>query len=162
MSELETEAHRRLECGICFEPVLSKADPRFGLLNCEHPFCISCIRNWRSKVAFDANNIRSCPLCRTNTYFVVPSAVWVTDPEEKKAIIEAYKKKMSTIPCKYFDHGRANCPFGSSCFYTHKNIDGSEDKRIPHLRTVIGENEKANVFKETRLSDFITFPANPR
>jgi E3 ubiquitin-protein ligase makorin len=89
------------------------------------------------------------------TYFVVPSAVWVTDPEEKKSIVEAYKKKMGEIPCRHFNQGRANCPFGSSCFYAHKNVDGEVEKAV--LRTMIGENEKVNVMRETRLSDFINF-----
>ncbi len=42
----------RLECCVCLEVVLSKTNPRdrkFGLLSgCDHVFCLSCIRNWRS------------------------------------------------------------------------------------------------------------------
>jgi E3 ubiquitin-protein ligase makorin len=37
-----------------------------------------------------------------------------------------YKKKLQTIPCKYFDYGRGACPFGNSCFYAHVNLDGSK------------------------------------
>jgi E3 ubiquitin-protein ligase makorin len=39
-----------VECGICLERVLSKANPgdrKFGLLACEHAFCLGCIRGWR-------------------------------------------------------------------------------------------------------------------
>jgi hypothetical protein len=30
-------------------------------------------------------------VCRTPTFFVTPSAVWPETPEEKEAIMEAYK-----------------------------------------------------------------------
>ncbi len=41
-----------VECGICLERVLDKqpASARtFGLLACEHAFCLGCIKSWRSK-----------------------------------------------------------------------------------------------------------------
>lgn len=154
-SAMETDDEKKIECGICYEPVLSKPDPRFGLLNCEHAFCIQCIRMWRSKFTMEAENLRSCPLCRTVTYFVVPSSIWIVDPEEKDAIIDAYKKKLSVIPCKHYTHGINTCPFGTSCFYSHANPDGTIDKH--HLRTLMDRNEKPNVYRETRLSDFIKF-----
>lgn len=157
---IEAEEHQRIECGICFETVLSKPDPRFGLLNCEHAFCIACIRTWRTKYTMDAENLRSCPLCRTLTYFVVPSSVWVEDVDEKAEIIEAYKKKLGEIPCKHYTHGVNTCPFGTSCFYSHVNPDGTVDKRV--LRTIVDGNEKANVYRETKLSDFIVFKTNSR
>ncbi len=152
---LTSEEDSRIECGICFDQVLGKADPRFGLLNCEHAFCISCIRTWRSKYTMDSDNLRSCPLCRTTTYFVIPSSIWISDPTEKSAVIENYKKKLSEIPCKHYSKGAAACPFGTSCFYSHAKDDGTVDK--PSLRTVVGGNEKVNVYRETRLSDFIVF-----
>ena len=39
------------ECSICMEVVFEKTPPenRFGLLpNCNHVFCLTCIRTWRS------------------------------------------------------------------------------------------------------------------
>lgn len=154
-ASMETEDERKIECGICYEPVLSKPDPRFGLLNCDHAFCISCIRTWRSKYCMDSTNLRSCPLCRTITYFVVPSSVWVSDTAEKQSIIESYKKKLGAIPCKHYSHGVNTCPFGTSCFYSHANPDGTVDK--PILRSVVGESERPTVYRETRLSDFIVY-----
>ena len=40
-----------VECCVCLERVLDKptaAERKFGLLSCEHPFCLGCIRGWRS------------------------------------------------------------------------------------------------------------------
>ena len=41
-----------VECGICLERVLDKQPSSartFGLLTCEHAFCLGCIKAWRSK-----------------------------------------------------------------------------------------------------------------
>ena len=41
-----------IECGICLERVLEKQPVgarKFGLLACEHAFCLGCIKAWRSK-----------------------------------------------------------------------------------------------------------------
>ena len=46
----------QVECGICLERVLSKVNPadrRFGLLNCDHAFCLKCIRGWRANGSAD-------------------------------------------------------------------------------------------------------------
>ena len=40
-----------VECCVCMERVLEKpvaAERKFGLLSCEHAFCLGCIRGWRS------------------------------------------------------------------------------------------------------------------
>lgn len=91
-----------IECSVCLDRVLSKATPgerKFGLLTeCDHPFCIQCIRNWRSSApvsGMDVNStLRACPICRKLSYFVVPSVVWYSTPEEKKEIIDIYKAKL--------------------------------------------------------------------
>lgn len=55
------------ECAICLEKVLTKpnlSDRRFGLMACDHIFCLPCIRNWRS--ADDGNvDVTSVGLCTT-------------------------------------------------------------------------------------------------
>ena len=64
-----------VECSICLERVLSKANPaerKFGLLACEHPFCLGCIRAWRQKLDGGADvdtALRTCPLCRQTTWY---------------------------------------------------------------------------------------------
>ncbi|PWZ24193.1 E3 ubiquitin-protein ligase makorin, partial [Zea mays] len=138
------EAMRRsedIECGVCLDRVLSKptaAERRFGLLSdCDHSFCISCIRNWRSTSptsGMDVNStLRACPICRKLSYYVVPSITWYSSKEEKQEIVEGYKAKLRSIDCKHFDFGKGTCPFGSSCFYKHAYDDGRlEDALLNH------------------------------
>ncbi|CAN1787625.1 Putative RING-type E3 ubiquitin transferase C3H69 [Linum perenne] len=124
---------QEIECCVCLEKVLSKqaaAERKFGLLSeCDHPFCIGCIRNWRSispTSGMDPTSMsRTCPVCRKLSYFVVPSVIWYSTQEEKKEIIDSYKAKLSLIDCKHFNFGNGNCPFGSSCFYKHHVKPGS-------------------------------------
>ncbi|XP_057991668.1 E3 ubiquitin-protein ligase makorin-like isoform X2 [Hevea brasiliensis] len=122
-----------IECSVCLDRVLAKptaAERKFGLLSeCDHPFCISCIRNWRSNSptsGMDVNTaLRACPICRKLSYFVVPSVIWYSSKEEKQEIIDSYKAKLRSIDCKHFDFGNGNCPFGTSCFYKHTIKPGS-------------------------------------
>lgn len=49
-----------IECGICLEKVMSKPEMsqrRFGLMACEHAFCLGCIRNWRATGEVDAKTV---------------------------------------------------------------------------------------------------------
>lgn len=49
-------------CGICMEVVYEKANPserRFGILsNCNHTYCLKCIRKWRSAKQFESKIIK--------------------------------------------------------------------------------------------------------
>lgn len=101
-----------IECSVCLDRVLSKPTPaerKFGLLSeCDHPFCISCIRNWRSNcpsIGMDVNStLRACPMCRKLSYFVIPSVIWYSTSEEKQEIVDNYKAKLmySIIPVIFF------------------------------------------------------------
>ncbi|GER37903.1 E3 ubiquitin-protein ligase makorin [Striga asiatica] len=152
---------REVECNVCMEFVLSKpvaAERRFGiLLECDHSFCITCIRSWRSSTpvpGIDASSAsRSCPVCRRLSYFVVPSFVWYSSMEEKKEIVDSYKARLRCIDCKHFDFGDGCCPFGASCFYKHAYRDGSlEEVVLAHL----GYDEEDTVIaKELRLTEFL-------
>jgi len=104
------------ECGICYESVLGRGH-RFGILTgCDHAFCLSCIRSWRgSKGKPDV--IRTCPLCRKVSFFVVPSKTFC-EGSEKTELIEDYQKALAKINCKYYSIYR-DCPFGSKCMYRH-------------------------------------------
>jgi E3 ubiquitin-protein ligase makorin len=92
-------------CGICFDIVWEKdgREQRFGILpNCNHCFCLECIRTWRQAKQFDNKIIRACPECRTCSDFVCPSSFWVDNPEEKQQLITKYKSALSEKDCKYF------------------------------------------------------------
>jgi E3 ubiquitin-protein ligase makorin len=96
----------------------------YGLLNgCDCKFCLDCIRNWRREginVARENEQVRLCPLCRKESYFVVPSIRYVASGEEKDIIVTAYKESLQRIPCKLLMKGE--CSFGSSCFYYHDPV----------------------------------------
>ncbi|XP_053422880.1 probable E3 ubiquitin-protein ligase makorin-3 isoform X1 [Nycticebus coucang] len=118
-------------CGICMEVVYEKSrfsDRRFGILiNCNHTFCLSCIRRWRRDPSYESRTVKSCPHCRVTSNFVIPSFYWVEEEEEKQRLIQRYKEGMSKIPCLYFAGGWGYCPFGEYCFYKHQYHDGQGD-----------------------------------
>ncbi|CAA0827223.1 E3 ubiquitin-protein ligase makorin [Striga hermonthica] len=156
------EAVRRsrvVECNVCMEVVLSKpmaAERRFGILSeCDHSFCITCIRSWRSSTqasGTDASSTsRSCPVCRRLSYFVVPSAIWYSSMEEKQEIVNSYKARLRSIDCKHFYFGDGCCPFGACCFYKHAYRDGSlEEVVLAHLGS---DDEDTIIAKELRLTE---------
>ena len=82
-------------CGICMEVVWEKenaSDKRFGILeNCNHIFCLPCIRKWRASKSYENKIVKACPECRVKSDFVTPSRFWFEDQESKKKIINEYK-----------------------------------------------------------------------
>lgn len=123
----------KVTCGICMEVVWEKKEKqnqKFGILeNCNHSYCLECIRKWRSAKSFQNTVVRACPECRVPSSFVTPSEIWVTDPEDKKKLIDGYKSHLAKKPCKHFDQGRGQCPFGANCFYLHAYPDGTKQDR---------------------------------
>ncbi|GJE90973.1 hypothetical protein PsYK624_071200 [Phanerochaete sordida] len=117
-------------CCICFEKPVT-----YGLLpGCSHIFCLQCIKNWRerkgkSEEVIFSGAIKKCPLCRTSSKFVVPSSVFYTQKDSRRAAaIEKYKASMARVPCKFFERSLPDdryCPFGNDCFYQHRNADGT-------------------------------------
>lgn len=156
---LPSQSPDDIKCGICFEQ-LDSGTRRFGMLeNCDHLFCLECIREWRKTGAANATpahkqNVRSCPVCRVESFFVIPSDRHVCG-EEKAATQNEYRKNMKVIPCKFWDFGRGSCNFGTSCFYAHLNMDGSR-YIPPRLRKMASESGVCVVGTPTLL-DF--FPA---
>ena len=89
-------ASQEVECNVCLERVLSKPKPsdcKFGVLpECDHAFCLSFVRHWRNSAppsGMDlsnndtANAVRTCPICRKLSYFVIPRAIWYSTQEDK-------------------------------------------------------------------------------
>jgi len=121
----EREGSKDVDCGICFEKPVEKGR-RFGLLShCDHPFCLECIREWRGGSGAPTSTLRSCPICRVTSYYIIPSEGMIFDSDRKTDIIEQYKAKLVTITCKYFNKGKGTCKFGTSCMYSHTLPDGS-------------------------------------
>ncbi|XP_054844686.1 E3 ubiquitin-protein ligase makorin-1 isoform X1 [Eublepharis macularius] len=143
-------------CGICMEVVYEKANPserRFGILsNCNHTYCLKCIRKWRSAKQFESKIIKSCPECRITSNFVIPSEYWVEEKEEKQKLIQKYKEAMSNKPCRYFDEGRGSCPFGGNCFYKHAYPDG---RREEPQRQKVGTSSRYRAQRRNRFWEFI-------
>ena len=116
-----SERSRYMECAVCLEVVFSKNNPRdcvFGILpNCNHCFCLACIRAWRNiKPPF--KNSKACPVCRIESSFYVHSDYWLED-QDKVNLIRKYKDYMATKPCRYYAKGRGQCHFGLKCLYKH-------------------------------------------
>ncbi|XP_065669552.1 probable E3 ubiquitin-protein ligase makorin-1 isoform X7 [Hydra vulgaris] len=145
-------------CCICLDIVKKKASPNesvFGLLeNCNHPFCLSCIRKWRCSYNQQQSVVRSCPICRVTSWFVIPSEFWIQDEIEKKELIENYKAYLSTISCRNFDQGRGCCQFGTSCFYKHALPDGTVDKSKPIIRYREDDQGQSTALTKVVLSQF--------
>ncbi|KAF9585407.1 hypothetical protein BGW38_002518 [Lunasporangiospora selenospora] len=105
------------------------------IVSCNHAFCLTCIRTWRSKDIssdpYEANNrsnsvTKACPNCRTPSLYIVPSSFFPTCDDQKQIIIQNYKEAAGRTRCKYFqDSGtRRWCPFGDRCFFAHLNENG--------------------------------------
>jgi E3 ubiquitin-protein ligase makorin len=88
-------------CGVCMEIVWDKekeSDRRFGILeNCNHIFCLACIRKWRSSKSYENKIVKACPECRVKSDFVTPSRFWFEDEDNKRHIIEEYKTKLGFV-----------------------------------------------------------------
>ncbi|CAK9825747.1 Probable E3 ubiquitin-protein ligase makorin-1 [Anthophora retusa] len=148
---------REKSCGICFEVIMEKAfgEQRFGILpNCNHCFCLSCIRKWRQAKQFDNKIIRACPECRVTSDFVCPSMYWVDTKEEKEKLIKDYKCALSTKNCKYFNKGRGECPFGNKCFYLHALPDGTKTDVGPPVRQRRNADAEVDILRQLILWDF--------
>jgi len=112
-------------CSICLQSVLAEGK-RFGLLpRCCHVFCLDCIMSWRARCASSSitrENARKCPVCRVESYFVIPSPRFYTG-EEKIYRVKEYLNFLSTRPCRYYCESANTeiCPFGPLCFFHHRS-----------------------------------------
>ncbi|DBA04630.1 TPA: hypothetical protein N0F65_012213 [Lagenidium giganteum] len=113
-------------CGVCFEDIVD-AGKRFGLLSCDHCFCLDCLREWRKSKDQEVEIVRSCPACREPSDYIVPSLTFCTGTE-KTRVVEAYKAHLSMRECKYFSGRVGSCPFGPNCFYAHRDAAGNDIK----------------------------------
>lgn len=149
-TEAEREASRLQTCAVCLETGLRQ----FGVLpNCTHCFCLGCIRAWRATHSAKVQVARSCPECRAPSHFVVPSAVFITQPQRKAALIDSYEQNLRGVACKHFAFGAGTCPFGSSCFYAHTDKLGRPVASDP--RFALGASGSSTHVQTYRLSDYL-------
>lgn len=167
--ESEIEEAKKAECGICLEQIGSSSSSGAGnlgmLSNCECTFCLDCIRNWRKnlvtsttkadvKIPKSTPHFRLCPLCRRESFFVVPCMRLIKDPERKRLVVEEYKKSLSEITCKnYYETG--SCPFGSSCFYRHISPSGELEKTTAPRHLINISEGSAEYYNPTMLASFV-------
>jgi hypothetical protein len=131
------------DCVVCLEPVLAKGK-KFGLLeNCLHAFCLDCIRDWRAtydkKGKVKKTHYRTCPICRSESYLVIPSTRMIYSSELKDTLIDEYCEALAEIPCKHFNKGNGYCPFQNSCYYAHYLANG-DWYEYPFKETYIDED----------------------
>ncbi|CAO1626191.1 unnamed protein product [Parajaminaea phylloscopi] len=120
-------------CAICFE-----LPATYGLLeNCDHAFCLSCIRAWRDNKEKDPDLVagqinKACPACRQRSHYVTPSSAFHIKGPQKDAAVTRYKAVLASKPCKFFEeskqsrNGRLWCPFGDDCHYRHTLTEGDD------------------------------------
>jgi len=151
---------REKTCGICMEVVVDKmpkTEARFGIMpNCNHCFCLSCLRKWRQAKQFENKIIRACPECRQTSDYICPSKYWMDTSEEKEKLFEDYRANLLKKECKYFDKGQGECPFGNKCFYRHANKEGKDvDVGPPQKNVRHNANGDPSLVERILLYDFL-------
>lgn len=102
------------KCVICYTDVL-QTKKRFGLLsNCDHIFCLNCIKKCRSESTISIQNRLQCPYCRIKSRYVLPSNFYLTGYKKQEAL-NNFIEKRKTIKCI---HGN-NCNRITKCPYKH-------------------------------------------
>ncbi|CAF3868715.1 unnamed protein product [Rotaria magnacalcarata] len=84
------------KCGVCLETVWDRdGDKRFGILeNCDHIFCLECIRKWRASSNYEHKVVKACPECRVKSDFVTPTKYWPENEQAKQEVIKTYKENL--------------------------------------------------------------------
>ena len=144
-------------CGICLENVHNTQHKQFGLLSgCNHIFCHTCLMQWRRRSEVSSSLRRVCPTCREPSNYVIPSNIFPTNPSQKVSIVQNYKQKCSTIPCRKFVDGKlGSCPFGRDCFFAHQDENGVDVKdRDRTMQELFEERERHRSRRNDVDSDF--------
>ncbi len=149
----------RYICEICSDDIIGNGG-RFGLLeNCDHVFCLNCIREWRNqREKQDRENLRKCPICRVDSFIIIPSTRFLCGIEKMEER-QRYRASVSEIPCKNFNYGKGKCQFGTSCMYMHLQEDDNGSVKRPaapvyEFKMIQGAEGKKTK-KQTQLADFV-------
>lgn len=132
-SESAFERSKEVVCGICMDKVYEKTLPHerlFGILpQCNHSYCVGCIRKWRKCRDFQSEVIKGCPQCRIKSSYFIPHKYWISDATEKEKLVQTFTNRTSKIRCRFFLRGHGHCPFKSDCIYLHELPAGHQPKR---------------------------------
>jgi Zinc finger, C3HC4 type (RING finger)/Zinc finger C-x8-C-x5-C-x3-H type (and similar)/RNA-binding, Nab2-type zinc finger len=155
----ERNAAKSIDCSICLENVVSIPGRRFGLLtNCNHAFCLPCLQQWRARIDIPQQTARSCPICRTLSYFVIPCDRFIVDKGRKAYVNKQLQQGLSQIPCRHFNFGKGTCPFGTSCFYAHILENGERAPMVKNFTLRLdadGVPVSGKVIAGLKLSEFL-------
>ena len=94
--------------------------------------------------------------------------MWVPAGPDKQALIAQYRTSLANKDCMHFRFGEGTCPFGTSCFYRHRNkacrrrppaaLTGPQDgsAHVPDApRYRLNASGDLEVMRPTQLSDFL-------
>jgi len=157
------ESSNKAECGICLE-IVSEKSKKFGLMTgCDHSFCLTCILAWRNKskdITNPSSMVKSCPTCRQESLFIIPSAVFCVG-EHKQNIITQYKDSLRKTPCKYFTK-TGSCPFGPDCFFAHLDKSGApvDSSKMQNIVKNRPANQQATMPFGTDIIDLLSHVTN--
>jgi E3 ubiquitin-protein ligase makorin len=66
--------------------------------------------------------VRTCPLCRETSFFIVPSTVYPADEEHRDELCRAFRAKTAAIPCRHFNHGEGTWAHPTSLSVARKFV----------------------------------------
>jgi hypothetical protein len=74
---------------------------------------------------------------------------YITNKEKKRKMGDEHLRKLRGVPCKYIVDGIDNCPFGTGCFYLHK------DKLFNDIKTFKPIHRENEFFKPVLRERFL-------
>ena len=100
-----------------------------------------------------AGLIRSCPVCRAPSHFIVPCSAPITDQRNKDLLVAAFKLNCSKKTCVTYQRD-GSCPFGVSCFYRH--VDECGAAAVPEkVRVRVDDEGATRSMANAKISDFL-------
>jgi hypothetical protein len=101
-------------CGICWENIYTYKK-RFGLLsNCDHKFCIACIRKHRQNIQLPKINRNKCPLCRVPSFGYCSSKFFLTGVNKQNEFDKSSQNRAKIMCRNGFDCRKQYCGFKHS------------------------------------------------
>ncbi len=98
-------------------------------------FVMSAIESQNSTSSTpNKSTTHSCPICRVESKYVIPSYHHISNSKEKEEYYEKYKESKKFIKCKHFDGNKGSCPFGKDCYFAHYDVNGVDVKESDYKR----------------------------